>query len=354
MKTSRLLLVALFAAKAQAFTVVLDYTYDSTGFFGTNLVAKAALEQAAADLSNLITSPLGAISPSTMSFTGNVSGTTVTADWKLAFSNPTTGAATELTNYSASVGEFRIFVGMRSLSGSTLGQGGPAGLGVGFSGGGIEANWLAAIAAMNSASNSVMMRGGGPIMGNYTGPLTLGSTTGNYNLNYGAIAGTLWFDNDADNNGSADADLSGYWHFNHTTVVAGGHNDFYSVALHEILHTMGFGTGLTWDNNVSGATWLGTNAIAENGTGANLVDLGSGAHIADDTMSLTLAGGLAQEVVMGPSIVTGTRKTLTELDVAFLQDLGYSVNAIPEPSTYALVFGAGALGLTVWRRRRAA
>jgi hypothetical protein len=353
MKTPRFLLVALFAAKAQAFTVVLDYTYDSTGFFTSNLVAKAALEQAATDLSNLITSPLGAISPSSMSFTGNVSGTTATADWKLSFSNPTTAAAVELTSYSAAAGEFRVFVGMRSLSGSTLGQGGPAGMGLNFGGGGTESNWVAAVSAMNTASNAVMMRGGGQVIGNFSGNFTLGATDGAYSLNYGAIAGTLWFDNDADNNGSADGDLSTYWHFNHATGVGGGLNDFYSVALHEILHSMGFGTGATWDGNVSGASWLGTQAIAEHGTGANLIDTGSGAHIADNTMSLTLAGSLSQEVVMGPSIVTGTRKTLTELDAAFLQDLGYSVAAIPEPSTCALLFGAGVLGLAVWRRRAA-
>lgn len=90
---------------------------------------------------------------------------------------------------------------------------------------------------MSAASNAVMTRGGGPVIGNLSGNLTLGATNAAYNLSYGAIGGTLWFDNDA------DGDLSPYWHFNHATGVVAGRNDFYSVALHEILHTMGFGVG---------------------------------------------------------------------------------------------------------------
>jgi hypothetical protein len=353
MKKPCFLLIALLVAKVQAFTVILDYTYDSTGFFSTNLVAKAALEQAATDLSNFITSPLGAITPSTMSFTGTNGSTTATVDWKLSFSNPTTASTVDLTSYSASAGEFRVFVGMRSLSGPTLGQGGPAGMGFSLGGSGFESEWTGAVAAMNATSNATMTRGGGPIISTLGGTATFGSTSPAYALSYGAIAGTLWFDNDANNDGNADGDLSTYWHFNHTTGVGGGLNDFYSVALHEILHTMGMGTSVSWTSNVSGATWLGTEAIAEHGTGTNLID-GGGGHIADNTMSLTIDGGLSQEVVMGPSIVTGTRKTLTELDGAFLRDLGYTVAPIPEPSTYALLFGAGALGLAAWRRRRAA
>ncbi|MCB1103839.1 MAG: PEP-CTERM sorting domain-containing protein, partial [Cephaloticoccus sp.] len=57
-----------------------------------------------------------------------------------------------------------------------------------------------------------------------------------------------------------------------------------------------------------------------------------------------------QETAMDPDIAANQRKYLTELDLAGLQDIGYT--AVPEPATLALLAGAGALGLAVRRRRR--
>jgi hypothetical protein len=46
------------------------------------------------------------------------------------------------------------------------------------------------------------------------------------------------------NNGTTDSAslLDSYWHYDHTSPVAAGQNDFYSVALHELLHSIGFGS----------------------------------------------------------------------------------------------------------------
>ena len=65
-------------------------------------------------------------------------------------------------------------------------------------------------------------------------------------------------------------------------------------------------------------------------------------------MSTTLEGGLSQEVVMDPEITTGTRKYLTELDLAILRDLGYET--IPEPSSSLLLLLS--LAFPFSRRRR--
>jgi hypothetical protein len=54
----------------------------------------------------------------------------------------------------------------------------------------------------------------------------------------------------------------------------------------------------------------------------------------------------AQEAVMDPSLLLGSRKYLTELDLAFLRDLGYAT--IPEPSVTALALG----GLLIFSARR--
>ena len=243
----------------------------------------------------------------------------------------------------------KIFVGARNLEGSTLGQGGPGGAGVSLGVNGFESEWVAAMAAAETASNSVFQRGSQvPIIGNLSDSFTVGSTTANYSLNYGPVVGNLWFDDDTDNaDGTDDATrLGNYWHFDHTTAVAVGKIDFYSVALHEILHAMGFGLGNEWTSNVSGTSWLGADSIAANGIGVGLVDV-NGAHLATSISSTALEGGAAQDVV---SISTGVRKTLTALDLAILTDLNYS--AVPEPAHAAVLFGALALGLVGSRRRR--
>lgn len=354
-------LAVLSAASVSALTIELDYTHDAaaTDFFGTYGTAKSALEKAATDISAVLNSSLGAIS-STQSegVTGTVNSTSVTFDWEFTYTNPSTGGSEKLTTFTSTADTFKIFVGARNLTGSTLGQGGPGGAGFTLSGGGAESDWIAAMAAAETASNSVFQRGSQvPTIGNISGSSTLGAvmgvggTTASYSLNYGPVVGNLWFDDDTDNaDGTDDATrLGNYWHFDHTTSVASGKIDFYSVALHEILHALGFGTSHTWSANVSGTTWLGADGIAANGTGVGLVDSG-GAHLATSISSTALDGGAAQEVVMDPNISTGVRKTLTALDLAILTDLKYS--AVPESSSAALLLGLAALGLVCSRRQR--
>lgn len=347
-------LASLLAVSAPALTIEIDYTYDTSGFFTTYSVARNALEKAADDISTAITSSLDEIT--TDVFAGVNGGTTATLDWKLTFTNPTTGAAETLTTFTMAQDKVVIYAGAQKLGGSTLGQGGPGGGGFSLGGSGFPSEWIGAVSAAETLSNTALLRGGNsPTIGNISGSSDFGEFTANYSLNYAPIIGNLWFDNDTDNNGVIDdaATLGASWHFDHTTDVAAGKNDFYSVALHEVLHAIGVGTSVSWTAAVSGTDWLGTNAIALNGTGTGLVD-GGGSHIADDTNSTTISDGSAQEVLMGPSIVTGTRKELTALDLAFLEDLGYSVSAVPEPAESVLVFGLFVATLVGSRRRRRA
>ena len=59
--------------------------------------------------------------------------------------------------------------------------------------------------------------------------------------------GTITFDSD---------DVA--WHYDHTTSVDAGQFDFYSAALHELLHAIGFGTSNSWDDLVSRGIFTGS------------------------------------------------------------------------------------------------
>ena len=190
-----------------------------------------------------------------------------------------------------------------------------------------------------------MPRGGGPVMGSLSG--SLGGNA--YSIQYGTMVGSLSLDNDSDNNGLADSagTLASYWHYDHTTAVAATKNDMYSVALHEILHSIGFGTAATWTGLHTGATWNGTNVTALNGGTA--VGLSADqSHVIDSFTSTRISDGATQEVVMDPSLTVGSRKLLTQMDLAFLRDLGYAT--VPEPSAAFLLL-AGCMGLLSRRVR---
>jgi hypothetical protein len=173
-------------------------------------------------------------------------------------------------------------------------------------------------------------------------------------LEFGPTVGNLWFDIDTDNNGVNDlleaTDPGDFWHYDHTTRTGlSGKNDFYSVAVHEILHALGMGTIDNWDDLASGVDWSGAAVIAELGSGTGALHTDS-SHIAWGTMSTTIEGGTTQEAVMDTSITMGTRKEATVLDGAFLQDIGWTLTVVPEPSRAFLIL-AGLLGMVMVRRR---
>ena len=124
------------------------------------------------------------------------------------------------------------------------------------------------------------------------------------------------------------------------------------MALHELIHTLGVGGSQSWNENRSGSTWLGTEGVAEKGSGTGFLN-DAGNHLAPGTISSTFFGNNAQEVVMDPDLTAGSRKYLTALDLAVLRDLGFeTASPVPEPA-FAAAFGAlAALAFGVTRRRR--
>lgn len=322
------------APKSEAVSLVLDYSYDTSGFFGVDSSARATLEQAAADLSSALGAvPLGAMSNNVIA--GSSGGTTAIVTWSLSFTNPSTGTTETLSNPDLLPGfaadEIRIFVGWRNLSDSTLGQGGPAAAGISLNGSGTSSLWGGAVDAMELNSNAIMTRGNGPVMGTFSGSLPLGDTPAAYSLSYGAYAGTLWFDSDTNNNGTTDSalDLANYWNLE-MALPSAGKADFYSVALHEMMHAIGAGTSLSW-NSLSGDSSI------------------NGAHFSTGSQSLRLSDNSPQAAVLNATIPFGERRELTTMDMQYLSMIGF--NAVPEPGTPLLL----ALG-SAWliRRRRPA
>jgi hypothetical protein len=163
------------------------------------------------------------------------------------------------------------------------------------------------------------------------------------------------------------------WYFDSNTSLTpgeiGGTNyDFFSLAVHELVHVLGFGntspapgtfnsnTFTNWSSFVSASKFTGPTADAlVAGTGVPLA-VSDSSHWYDPTSSLNFLTGEVQEAAMDPTLIIGTRKYLTSLDAAALTDLGFTVSAtaIPEPADYGLMAASAILvGMLVMRRRAA-
>jgi len=280
------------AESAHAVTLTFDYTYDTQGFFA-NADAKARLEEAGQFFSDLLIDDLDAIAPSG----GNT--------WSASFFHPGTGNPQNISNPTIAADEIRVFAGGRDLGGSTLGRGGPGG----FSSGGSTA-WL----------NTVESRGEGNTEGGAADEVA------------------MW-------GGAITFDTASTWNYS-SAPPAGGENDFFSIALHELGHLLGFGISDSWDNLVNNDNeFIGPASVLVNG--ANVALEPDDAHWLNGTTSTIYPNGASQETAMDPNVISGTRKLFTDLDVAGLDDIGWTI--VPEPSSLTALAIAG---LALARRRR--
>ena len=266
-------------------TMTLDFSLDALGFFDDPL--RRDVVQAAADsIGSLLNDSLTAIIPGG----GN--------SWRLVFNDPSTGESTEVLNPVINEDELRIFMGARDLPGTTLGLGGAGG-------------WQA------NGSSSFLLAIEGRGQGGATGT-DAGQT------DVALWGGSIVFDNQAN------------WHTGLTTVgLNAGEHDLYSVALHEMLHVLGFSDETPAFANLisSSGDFLGPRAQQVADAGDTSLDPDDLAHWRE---GLTSRG---QEAAMDPTFATGQRKLLTPLDLAAMEDIGWELDAQRWPgrgSTVAL------------------
>lgn len=336
------------ASPSLAIDVTLDYGPNPSAFFFGDPTAKAAVDKAAADVSAAITTSLNQTSPSNSATVGSSSAT---FNDYFDYTNPYTNAPATYVPPSGFLpqDQVRIFVGARNLPGGTLGVGGFT---ASIAASGSSANAADFTNALNQAATAAtanLRRGGGPEIATLAG--TLGSDT--YEVKTGSNLGQLSLDNDTNNDNVTDdaATLSSFFHYDPNAPVTAGKNDLYSVALHEILHAIGIGGSNSWNaRRTGGDDWTGPNVIALLGTGTNVLNPVVGDHIREGIAGARLGDLASQEAAMDPTLTTGTRKFITDVDLAFLRDIGWNTVAVPEPTALAAV-GVCAVGLLARRRR---
>jgi len=311
------LIIFLMATRsASGLTIDFDYTYDTNGFFTANPQAKTLLNDAAEVFENRLSDSLSAITPGTE---GSITDTWTTDAFNP--SDPSNASANiTVTDLSIAANTIIIYVGgTTSLSGSELGLGGFGG--ENSSG---TTNW----------NNTVQARG-------QTGALSATPT------DFGPWGGSIAFSSTA------------AWYFDTGTfannafasnAVPGGEFDFFSVATHELGHVLGIGTAPSFQDKIVSGNFTGTNATRILGHNPVLSpDMG---HWAEGTMSDAWGTNVGQEVAMDPTLIDGTRKYFTTLDAAGLEDVGWQVALVPEPTVWPWAAAMGATSAITWRKKR--
>lgn len=288
-KTLVAISLALPLISQAAIDIQFDFTYDTGFLTGENAGRQAVFEQVASELeARLINESFGALAPSGQN------------TLQLRFDNPgNSGTDVILNNPNIAANTLKVYVGGSDLSAS--GQLGFANYGTSYGG---FTNWFNAVEARNSTTNYEPLGGG----------ITFNSATNWY---FGTDESGLGF--------------SQY--------------DLYTVAMHEMIHMLGFGQSDAFTADSSGGQFVGSNVQAL--VGGPVALNAAGDHFAQSTSYL------GDTSIMVPALVNGQRRSASELEFAVLRDIGYNITAVPEPATWALSL-LGLVGIFAASRRKMA
>src|SRR5829696_2310262 len=126
------IVLCLTTHPAAAINVLINYTYDTTNFFGTGnpqgaaagAEAKAALEAAASFYSTILTDSFSVIQTPPQFHSSQFDGQVIW-HWTENFNNPTTNSPVIVTDATIAADQYVIYVGARGLaSAATAGPGG--------------------------------------------------------------------------------------------------------------------------------------------------------------------------------------------------------------------------------------
>ncbi len=255
--------------------VLLDYRFDTNNFFDTQ--EKRDVLQLAADTAvGRLLDDLRAINPSSRN------------RWTATFTHPGTGEFAAVQNMRVGADELVVFAGGRNLDGPAIGQGGPGGFSASGSG---------------SFVNTVATRG------------EQGAGR-NRPTDFGPWGGVIAFETNAN------------WHFGLTGAgLSSPKKDFFSVALHEMVHVLGFGTAGSWEQLVDAenARFTGAASTAEYDKEGNPPLARGSQENPDLSHWKNTVRDEGKAVAMDPTTRVGKRTQLTELDLAALDDIGWEV-----------------------------
>ncbi|MFT3991739.1 MAG: hypothetical protein QM680_10065 [Luteolibacter sp.] len=225
----------LLAPFAHGALIVVDYSYaDYLNQLQPGSAGRAAIDQAAADISSLLVNHHLAAVP-TRSAYGSASWNNGEFDLVSSISlsasylvkNPTSVSDyARLSNETFSENEFRIYVGM-SMMNSGYASSSAAVVGISQFGYGYVPSWEAALREAEANANTLLGRSNPVIASNWNASMPYGSVSGEYSIAMGPTAGSIGFNS------------SEYWHYDASTPVREGYYDFYSVALQEMLRNLG-------------------------------------------------------------------------------------------------------------------
>ena len=248
----RLLCVALCLAAqpAAAITIQIDYTYDldaTSSAAGTRKAQPRALKRrplwmrppvSTARFSPIRLTRLRFRRSTIVPFQDRLQH--VTWSWQeFSIIRRQQRGPTNVTNPVIGTDQYVIYAGASSMPGNEAGRGGAGGY---------------VTASTTPSGSGGFTQGDVDTISATTASLNQAITTRGEASGFSRWGGAISFDNDG----------STPWFFNHLGTPSGNVTDFYSVAIHELGHTLGFGNSTDWQALVSGSTFVGANAEGQN------------------------------------------------------------------------------------------